>query len=673
MLRKHLYPLLAALALALALPLAARAQTAPADTATFLLHKFAQRIGKETYRLTRTPQAYTYDVAFRFVDRGSLVALTAQIATTPAGEPLRLVVKGQTSRFSSINDTVRLGADGQARIRVDEAVRTEPRPALSFPVAGYAPGTGQWLLLRYWQQHGRPPSLALLPGGTVHIREDGMDTLQFQNRPLLLRRYVLKGLVWGNELLWTDQQGSLVGLITNDAEGDKLELLAQPYAVLLPALVGRAARHGMRLFRAEMGAAATRPAAPAPLLAVVGGTVVDVVRGRRIPNATVLLQGGQVLRVGPAATVPIPKGARVLHAEGQTVLPGLWDMHAHFQQAEWGPAYLAAGVTTVRDCGNEFAYLNAVQRAIDTGQGVGPRILKAGLIDGSGPRTLGIELANTPAEAVRLVQRYKASGFAQIKLYSSMRPEIVRAVCAEAHRLGLTVTGHIPDGMTLLQGVAAGMDQVNHLNYVAQLLRRNPDRSLILTDTTAARVFAFLKAHRTVIDPTVGVFELGMRSTKDDIMAIEPGYLRLPQPLQALFMSMGNDPADAAKMAPYLASYPLLVKALHDHGIPVVAGTDMGFPGTSLARELELYVQGGLTPMQALQTATIGAARAMQLDARAGSLDVGKQADLVVIDGDPLTNIRDIRQVRLVVKAGQVYEPAQMRRLADYSELAGPR
>jgi imidazolonepropionase-like amidohydrolase len=105
----------------------------------------------------------------------------------------------------------------------------------------------------------------------------------------------------------------------------------------------------------------------------------------------------------------------------------------------------------------------------------------------------------------------------------------------------------------------------------------------------------------------------------------------------------------------------------------VVAGTDMGFPGTSLARELELYVQGGLTPMQALQTATIAAARAMRLDTRAGSLDVGKQADLVIIDGDPLANMRDIRQVRLVVKAGQVYEPEKMRQLADYSQLAGPK
>jgi imidazolonepropionase-like amidohydrolase len=111
-----------------------------------------------------------------------------------------------------------------------------------------------------------------------------------------------------------------------------------------------------------------------------------------------------------------------------------------------------------------------------------------------------------------------------------------------------------------------------------------------------------------------------------------------------------------------------LVKALYDHGIPVVAGTDMGFPGTSLARELELYVQGGLTPMQALQTATIAPARAMNLAKTTGSLDPGKQADLVLIDGDPLRQIRAVRRVQLVMKGGQLYDPAQMRRLADYQD-----
>ena len=653
------------LAAALALPGVAHAQlAAPADSATLVLHKFAQPIGRETYRLVRTPQADTYDVRFRFVDRGSAVPLRARLVTTPGGDPLLLAVRGNTSRMSTINDSIQVSADGrQASVRVDKATRRVALAAPAFPVAGYSPGLGQWLLLRYWQQQGQPESLALLPAGTVRIRRDGQDTLALRGRPLVLTRYVLKGLVWGNELLWLDDTGRLAAIITNDAEGDKLEMLWQPYEALLPALTSRAARHGMRLFVAEAGpGGAARPRH----LAVVGGTVVDVVRGRTIANGTVLLRDGRIERVGPAGKVKIPKDAQVIRAEGQTVLPGLWDMHAHFQQAEWGPAYLAAGVTTVRDCGNEFDYINAVQRAIDGGQGVGPRILKAGIIDGDGPTALGIVRANTPAEAAAQVQRYQDAGFVQIKIYSSVQPAIVQAICQEAHRRGLTVTGHVPEGMTALQGVQAGMDQINHLPYIAALLSRNPDRSLNLTDTTAARVFAFLQAHHTVIDPTVGVFELVYRSTADDIRAIEPDYDRLPLPLQALFLDTGREPAAAAKAAPYLASLPRLVKALYDHGIPVVAGTDMDFPGSSLARELELYVQGGLTPMQALQSATLVPAQVMRQSKTSGSLDVGKQADLVLIDGNPLAQIRDLRRVKLVVKNGQVYDPAQLRKLADY-------
>ncbi|WP_375434714.1 amidohydrolase family protein [uncultured Hymenobacter sp.] len=660
---KHHFLLLATLALRL--PVAAQTQPSTlADSGTFVLHKFEQPIGKETYRLTRTAQTLTYDVDFRFVDRDSPVPLQAKLVVTPTLEPVSLAIKGSTSRFSTINDTIRI--QGQTvRIQVDEKVETRPLAPLSFPVAGYSPATVQMVLLRYWQQHGRPASLPILPAGTVRITHDGQDKLTFQNKPLVLERYVLKGLVWGNELLWTDQQGRLMCVITNDAEGDKLEMMWRPYESLLPTLIAKAATYGMRLFSAATEVSVTKVN---PILAITGGTVVDVVQGRTISNAVVLVENGKIKQVGTVGTVKIPRKAEVIHADGQTILPGLWDMHAHFQQPEWGPAYLAAGVTTVRDCGNEFNYINAIQEAIDAGQGVGPHILKAGIIDGDGPGALGIVRANTPTEAAQVVQRYKASGFAQIKLYSSLKPEIVRAICTEAHRVGLSVTGHIPEGMTIFQGVQAGMDQVNHIQYVAMALKRNPDRSLNLQDTASARVFRFLKEHQTVIDPTVGVYEMFLRSTKDDIHVLEPAFAGLPQALQPLFLNMGMPPTDAEKARPFQKSLVALVKALHDNGIPFVAGTDMMFPGTSLARELELYVDAGLTPLQALQTATITPARVMKQDQRTGSIEAGKQADLLIVDGNPLQRIRDIRKVKLVVKGGRMYDPARMRQLADYQQ-----
>lgn len=653
------------LAMMLRLPVAAQTQPSTlADSGTFVLHKFEQPIGKETYRLTRTAQALTYDVDFRFVDRGSTVPLQAKLVVTPMLEPVSLAIKGSTSRFSTINDTIRI--QGQtARIQVDDKVETRPLAPLSFPVAGYSPGTVQMLLLRYWQQHGRPASLPILPTGTVRITHDGQDKLTFQDKPLVLERYVLKGLVWGNELLWTDQQGQLLCVITNDAEGDKLEMMWQPYESLLPTLIGKAATYGMRLFSTAQAVPVTKPKA---VLAITGGTVVDVVQGRLIPNAVVLVKNRKIKQVGAAGTVKIPKKAQIIRADGQTILPGLWDMHAHFQQPEWGPAYLAAGVTTVRDCGNEFNYINAIQEAIDAGRGVGPHILKAGIIDGDGPGALGIVRANTPTEAAHVVQRYKANGFVQIKLYSSLKPEIVRLICTEAHRLGLTVTGHIPEGMTIYQGVQAGMDQVNHIQYVASAMKRNPDRSINIQDTASTRLFQFLKQHQTVIDPTVGVYEMFLRSTKDDIKALEPAFAGLPQALQPLFLNMGMPPADADKARPFQKSLVALVKVLHDNGIPIVAGTDMVFPGTSLARELELYVDAGLTSMQALQTATITPARVMKQDQRTGSIEAGKQADLIIIDGNPLQQMRDIRKVKLVLKDGRLYEPNHMRQLADYQQ-----
>ncbi|TGE27430.1 amidohydrolase family protein [Hymenobacter metallicola] len=639
---------------------------APADSGTFVLHKFEQPIGKETYRLTRTAQALTYHVDFKFVDRGSPVPLRARLAVTPTGEPLTLVVKGKTSRMSSIGDSIEI-RNGQAYVRVDDKVTTQPVAPLSFPVAGYSPGTGQMLLLRYWQQHGQPASIATLPAGAVQISRDGQDTLTFQNKPLVLERYVIKGLVWGNELLWTDQQGRLFGIITNDAEGDKLEMVWQPYASLLPTLIARAATHGMRLFTAEAGAQAAQPKAKT-VLAITGGAVLDVVNGKLLPNQVVLIENGKITTVGPVGKVKVPRKAEVIQAAGQTLVPGLWDMHAHFQQAEWGPAYLAAGVTTVRDCGNEFSYINAIQQAIDSNKGVGPRILKAGIIDGDGKRPLGIIRANTPAEAAQVVQRYKDNGFAQIKLYSSLKPEIVKAICAEAHRLGLSVTGHIPDGMNLYQGVAAGMDQVNHLPYVASVLKRNADRSIDFQDTTSLRAYRFLKAHNTVLDPTLGVYELSLRPTNEDITKLEPAFARLPQPLQVLFQTMGAEPKVVAEYKPMLLSLYQLVKVLYDQGVTLVAGTDMGFPGTSLDRELELYVQAGLTPLQALQTATITPARVMKRDQQSGSIDVGKQADLVLVEGNPLEQIQNLRRVKLVVKDGRAYDPARMRQLAGYQQ-----
>jgi imidazolonepropionase-like amidohydrolase len=633
------------------------------DSGSFFLHKFAQNIGKESYTVTSKGNDLIYDINFKFVDRGSPVPLQAQLITGPDMEPVSLFIKGSTSRFSTINDTIRI-QNKTANIRVDDSVYNKPLKPVAFPVGGYSPGTVQMVLLQYWEKKHEPKTISLLPSGEVSITKEGRDTVSFNNQTLLLERYVISGLVWGNEIIWTNAKGKLVCLITNDAEGDKLEMMQEQYETLLPELLNRAAKYGMQLFSASMKMNTSGKG----VLAIVGGNIIDVEGGASISNSVILIENGLIKQTGKAGTVAIPANATIVHAEGKTILPGLWDMHAHFEQAEWGPAYLAAGVTSVRDCGNEFGYINSIKTAIDAHQGIGPHIFKAGIIDGPGPVGLGIVRASTKEEAIKDVQLYKNNGFVQIKIYSSVTPAIVKAICDEAHRLGLTVTGHIPEGMTIQQGVDSGMDQVNHIEYVYVVMKRNKDLTVNMQDSTNAALLNFLKEHHTVIDPTIGVFEMIFRSRKDDIRDMEPAFYSLPVPLQALFKNMGMSETKAKTYKPIYDGMKNLVKALYDKGIPIVAGTDMGFPGYSLDRELELYVEAGLTALQAIQAATIVPARVMNVDEQTGSVKAGKQADLVIIDGDPLQQIRNIRNVWMVIKEGQQYDPGTLHRMVGFSK-----
>ena len=638
------------------------AQQVP-DSGVFLLHKFQQHIGKETYHVIKAKDSVIYKSDFKFVDRGSPVPLKAELKVTPALEPLGLTIKGNVARSATVNDKVSISG-GQAYIKVDDSVYDKTLRPSTFPIAGYAPTIIQQVLIQYWKKQHEPASINTLPVGSVQIRKDGYDTLQFENRPLILERYTIGGLIWGNEFVWTDKQGQVISIITNDAEFDKFEAMREAYESLMPTLIGKSATYSMRLFTksASMGGRADK------LIAITGGTVYDVVNEKPIPDAVVIIENGIIKKVGKQSDVTIPAGAKIIDAIGKMIFPGLWDMHAHFEQAEWGPAYLGAGVTTVRDCGNEFDFINAIKYAIDNGKGVGPLILKAGIIDGKGQYALGVIQADTKEEAIKAVDRYKENGFAQIKIYSSVKPAIVKAICDEAHKQGLTVTGHIPNGMTLQQGVDSGMNMVNHIQYVYSIMKRNKDRSINFDDSTSLAAINFIKQHNVVIDPTAGVFEMAFRSVKDDITVLEPAFYTLPLPLQAMLKNTGMEPANSERLKPIYQSMLIIVKKLHDAGVTIVAGTDQGFPGYSVPRELELYVQAGLTPADAIQTATITPAKAMGLDKTTGSIEEGKQADLIIVDGDPLKNIRDIRNVTVVIKAGHIYDPHKLHTLVGFSK-----
>lgn len=643
---------------------------AQTESGKFRLHKFEQPIGEESYTITKTADGLELSADFLFTDRGSPVPLKASVKASSDYTPTSFEIKGQTSRSSSIDTAVTISG-GKAQVREAKNNTDESAPEQFFTIAGYAPVSMQMALIRYWKGHGSPAKLAVLPAGTLEIKDRGADTFTIGGKAVSLERYSVRGLVWGLQTLWMDKQDNLAALVTRDAEFDHFEAIREEYEGALTDFVTSAAKDEM----AELlDMSRQLPGRKTGTMAFTGATLIDGTSKTPVVNATVVSKDGKIVAAGPAGKVKIPADATRVDVTGKYIIPGLWDMHAHYEQVEWGPIYLAAGVTTVRDVGNELEFIKEVRDKVNAGQGLGPHMLLAGIVDGDGPIALGVERVNTQEDAAKWVKAYHDAGFQQMKLYSSLKPEMVKAVCTEAHKLGMTVTGHIPQGMDIYDGVNDGMDQVNHLQYVMQALWPKGTNPRKLTPEERKKLFAtatidspagqalvkFLKDHGTVIDDTSALFELILHPASDPITDVEPGVAKLAPELRAQFNGMGVPPERAEETTAMMRRYVEVLSALHKAGVTLVAGTDQAVPGYTVYREMELYVQAGFTPLEALQAATIVPARVMKVDKESGTVEVGKRADFDILDANPLEKISNVRTVHQVVANGILYESAPL-------------
>jgi len=655
--------------------LAVPAFTQTIEQGKFRLHKFEQSIGEEKYTIQSDGNSLNVSMDFKFVDRGSPVMLTASFHAAPDLTPQSFHIAGNTSRVSQIDDAVEI-EPGKARLRNRAQWTEAPLPKQFFTIAGYSPTTMQMLMVRYWSGHGSPAELAVLPSGSVKIEPRGQDTITIGGHQQKLDRYTIEGLIWGRETLWFDEHRSLVAEISVDAEFDHFEAIRDDAEEALPTFVARAGADNMdALASLSKGISGSR----APVLAIVGATLIDGTGSPAMSDSAVLIDHGRIVAAGPRSKIKIPKTATVIQAQGKTIMPGLWDMHAHFEQVEWGPIYLAAGVTTVRDCGNELEFITAARDAVASGHGLGPRILAAGIVDGSGPFALGVARVDTPEQALQWVDRYHAAGFQQMKIYSSIKLEMIKAVAEEAHRLGMTVTGHVPRGLNAYQVIEAGQDQINHITYIMQMIigpslpanagaeeRSKAQAALDVNSAEARKAFAFLKEHHTVLDPTVALYELFTASTDRPVASFEPGAAQVAPELSAQLTGVPPPSANTRKSEEALQKYLEIIGALHRAGVTIVAGTDQAVPGHTLHREIELYVQAGFTPMEAIQAATIIPARVMSVDKEVGTVEAGKRADLIILSANPLDDIHNTRKVDYVITNGVMYNTAELWRSVGF-------
>lgn len=646
------------------------------ESGKFRFYETKQIRGEETYQIDQLPNG---DLAFQakmelpFVENKPFV--NATLYTTKDLTPGSFSIKGTTlldlPEATSITIQCKTASfQDRGQVKLVEVSNN------FFTMSGYLPVSVEMMLIRYWLAHGRPASIPLLPAGEAFVELRGRDTLAVSNKTIELSRYHLSGKNWrggwGRQTLWLDAENRLVAAVNlaSDFESNYYAF-RDGFESSTSFFLKRAVDDAIERFTHV--ANELSPGSTAPL-ALAGGTLIDVTGGPSTPDAVVVIEGDRIVAAGPRATIKIPKGAKIVNVTGKFLLPGLWDMHAHFYQTELGPTYLAAGITTVRDVGNDIEFGTALRDAAKQKRGLGPRMLLAGYIDGRNEDHSFDVQVETPEEARAAVQRYKDAGYEQLKIRNKVKLETLKVICAEAHRLGMTVTGHVPDGMNALQAVEAGMDQLNHVNYVLTGFfpkrdRNSPPVTINLNAPNVINALKFFKEHGTVIDPTDAVLELMLRPLNVPIDTFEPGVRTVPAELTVQINKKGEAADQAEGLRMVLDVLLKITGALHKAGVPIVAGTDVGVPGHTLHRELELYVRTGFTPLEAIQSATIVPARVMKIDAEVGSLAVGKRADVIVVDANPLENISNIRKVRLVVTQGRLFDCAKLWQTAGFKNV----
>jgi imidazolonepropionase-like amidohydrolase len=562
---------------------------------------------------------------------------------------------------------VRRGDHAAWKSDEEQGARDLPGAAFYFPRAPLPDALG-WLVHALLRANG---TLPIVQGGEAHLETTGELTVHADGEERRLIGYAISGIDVTPTRVWMNEDGSWFGHVS-------------PLQTVVPdgwqSAVSAIVQKQKELDRERDSEIAKRTAhiPPQAGLAFVHARVLDVESGRFWADHTVVVKGDVIARLGPTSSTPVPAGAEVLDLRGKALLPGLWDMHTHLGDPD-GVLDIAAGVTTVRDVGSIPDLLDESKSRYDGGSAVGPHVLRFGLIDGrsAGSSSFPVK-AETEDEAIAAVDHYARRGYEGIKIYSSVKPEIASILIREAHARGMQVTGHVPVHMLAEEAVRAGFDGIEHINALLlnffadhQTDTRTAVRFTLVGERAAtfdlrtkpvADLLALLRQRRTVIDPTLGIFEILMCIDHGKVPAdLESLLNRLPVQTQRWILQ-GGLPLKEGKRAMYLASFDKLlemIKVLHEAKVPLVTGTD-ALGGLSLLHEIELFVRAGLSPADALRAATIEPARLMRLDKKSGSVASGKTADLVVVDGDPLSRIEDIERVVSTVRAGIVFSSAEL-------------
>lgn len=521
--------------------------------------------------------------------------------------------------------------------------------------------------------------LDFLPSGKGRMTFDATQTIQGPGGPKKVQLAFVSGILPSPYPVWLDENKryfadiSFISVIPAGYEGALKQLRDAQEAATAAAVAGVAKRF-------------LSPAAKAPVL-FDNVQLFDADKGAFLANRAVLARDGKIAAIGAAGSLKAPPGAQVIDGAGKTLVPGIWDSHLHIGD-DWSVlSNVANGITSFRSPGTTFdRAVDATKRRANGSLLMGEPFISA-IIDKKDPLAAqGAEVVSSEAEAIAAVRRIKEAGLWGVKFYTSMNPAWIAPAAAEAHRLGLHVHGHVPATMKPSEAVAAGYDELTHLNFVVMesmprdvIDRANtrqrmegPARYFKDVDLDAPLMAGFiadLAKRKTLVDPTIVIFEGMLTQDGGKPHPAYAPYMGIISPVieRSVFTAGGYPLIEGLTRDDYRKSYAKMVELvgrLHKAGVPIVAGTD-GW-GIELVRELEIYQQAGFTAAEALQSATIIPAHVVGADKRTGSIAVGKEADMVLVDGDPSTDLGALRRVVTVVSDGYVMDADELRTAAGF-------
>lgn len=441
------------------------------------------------------------------------------------------------------------------------------------------------------------------------------------------------------------------------------------------------------------------------ILAIIHVNLIDATGAPVQADMTVIVQGKQILQLGKSASTTVPKAARVVDGRGKYLIPGLWDMHVHEIFGAWLPEdekitpvlFVANGVTGVRDMGGDLEPLKKWRARIAEGKLLGPRMIIAGpMLDGPIPQFPSSAPVKDAAEGRRIVDELQKNGADFIKIQSLIPRDGYFAAADEARKLGIVFAGHVPDKVRATEASNAGQKSIEHLTGVFEgcstvedelmAAPRGPGRGRFLStydpERAKALIALFLK-NQTWQVPTL-YWERGewlieqTNSGPDPLEKYAPVAWRdRTWPMFTRDISKGWSTDPVADREKFFQAELKMVGEMNRAGVPILAGTDTAagvrvYPGFSLHDELELLVRAGLTPMEALQAATLNAGKYLDLP-DTGTIEKGKRADLVLLDSNPLVDIKNTRTIQSVVLAGRYFSRTDLDHLLHQVEEAAAK